>query len=62
MEPWGTPQSKLLWEDKHPFIELFFGKKIPLRRRVGYVMDGWFSRDQWISDVCMSHQSDWFYH
>ena len=24
-------------------IELFFCKKIPLSRRVGYVMDGWFS-------------------
>ena len=40
-------------------FELFFCKKIPLSRRVGYVMDGWFSEwisgsvDQWISERCM---------
>ena len=41
------------------FLSYFFVKKIPLSRRVGYVMDGWISGsvdrwfngsvDQWIS-------------
>ena len=49
-------------------FELFFCKKIPLSRHVGYVIGGWISEwisgsvDQWISgsvrDVCLSHQSD----
>ena len=56
-------------------FELFFVKKIPLSRHMGYVKGGWVSGsvdqwisgsvDQWISgsvrDVCMSHQSDWIY-
>ena len=45
-------------------FELFFCKKIPLSRRVGYVMDRsmrqWVS--EWVRDVCMSHQSDWIYY
>ena len=45
-------------------FELFFCKKIPLSRRVEYVMDG--STDQRVSesvrDVCMSHQSDRIYY
>ena len=49
-------------------IELFFCKKIPLSRRVEYVVDGsmdqsvseWVS--QWVRDVCMSHQSDRIYY
>ena len=49
-------------------FELFFCKKIPLSRRVEYVMDG--SMDQSVSqsvsqsvrDVCMSHQSDRIYY
>ena len=32
-------------------IELFFCKKIPLSRRVEYVMDG--SMDQSVSEICM---------
>ena len=38
---------------------IFFVKKIPLSRRVGYVMGGWISEwisgsvDQWISERCM---------
>ena len=34
-----------------PIFELFFCKKIPLSRHVGYVMGGWISGsvDQWIS-------------
>ena len=45
------------------FFELFFVKKIPLSRRVGYVMGGWISGsvvqwisgsvDQWISERCL---------
>ena len=42
-----------------PFLSYFFAKKIPLRRRVGCVMDGWFSGS--VRDVCMSHQSDWIF-
>ena len=42
------------------FLSYFFGKKIPLSRRVGYVMDG--SMDEWVRDVYMSHQSDWIYY
>ena len=50
-------------------FELFFCKKIPLSRRVGYVMGGsvsgsviseWIS--EWISERCMLHQSDWMYY
>ena len=42
------------------FTELFFCKKIPLSRRFGYVMNR--SMDEWVRDVCMSHQSDWIYY
>ena len=44
------------WAD---VFELFFCKKIPLSRRVEYVMGGWISEwisgsvDQWISERCM---------
>ena len=54
--------ERALYED---FIELFCCKKKYLSRRVGYVMDEWFS-GLWFSgsvrDVCMSHQSDWIYY
>ena len=33
-------ESNYLLENKLMFIELFFCKKIPLSRRVGYVMGG----------------------
>ena len=50
------------------FLSSFFVKKIPLSRRVEYVMDG--STDQWVSEWvsesvserCMSHQSDRMYY
>ena len=45
---------------KHNFFELFFCKKIPLSRCVGYVMGGSVSGS--VRDVCMSHQSDWIHH
>ena len=32
-------------------LSYFFCKKIPLSRRVGYVMGGWIS--EWISERCM---------
>ena len=40
---------------KIAIFELFFVKKIPLSRRVGYVMGGWISGsvDQWISERCL---------
>lgn len=41
-------------------FELFFVKKIPVSRRVGYVMGGSVSGS--VRDVCMSHQSDWIYY
>ena len=42
----------------YKIFELFFcKKKLPLSRRVCYGRV-----DQWISDVCMSHQSDWIYY
>ena len=41
-------------------FELFFCKKIPLSRRVGYVMGG--SVGGSVRDVCMTHQSDWIYY
>ena len=46
------------------FIELFFGTKIPLSRRVEYVMGGSVSGSVSgsVRDVCMSHQSDWIYY
>ena len=34
------------------FLSYFFCKKIPLSRRVGYVMGGWIMV-QWISERCM---------
>ena len=42
-------------------FELFFCKKRPLSRRVGYVMGGSVSGSVSgsVRDVCMSHQSDW---
>ena len=46
-------------------FELFFCKKIPLSRRVEYIMDGqWISESvsQWVRDVCMSHQSHRIYY
>ena len=33
------------------FIELFFGKKIPLSQRIGYVMGRWISGS--VRDACM---------
>ena len=36
------------------FFELFFGKKIPLSRRVGYVMGGSVSGS--VRDVCYTNQ------
>ena len=41
-------------------FELFFCKKIPLSRRVGYVMGGSVSGSVSgsVRDVCVSHQSD----
>ena len=39
---------------------LFFCKKIPLSRHVGYVMEGRISGS--VRDVCMSHQSDLIYY
>ena len=54
------------------FLSYFFVKKIPLSRRVEYVMDGSMdhsvsesvseSVSQWVRDVCMSHQSDRIYY
>ena len=41
-------------------LSYFFVKKIPLRRRVGYVMGWWFCES--VGDVCMSHQSNWIYY
>ena len=41
-------------------FELFFWKKIPLSRRVEYVMGRWVSQS--VRDVCISHQSDWIYY
>ena len=55
----------------YSFLSYFFVKKIPLSRRVEYVMDGSTglvseSVSQWVSesvrDVCMSHQSDRIYY
>ena len=45
-------------------FELFFCKKIPLSRCVGYVMGGSVSGSVSgsVRDVCMSHQSDWIYY
>ena len=45
-------------------FELFFCKKIPLSRRVGYVMGSSVSGSGSgsVRDVCMSHQSDWIYY
>ena len=74
---WFTRQHALLKYNlklmKTPIIfELFFCKKKPFSRRVGYVMDGsmgqwvseWVSErvNEWVTDVCMSHQSDWIYY
>ena len=48
----------------YPFLSYFFVKKIPLSRRVGYVMGGSVSGSVngsvsvSVRDVCMSHQSD----
>ena len=47
------------------FLSYFFCKKIPLSRRVGYVMGGWFSGSWFggsVRDVCMSHQAGWIYY
>ena len=53
-------------------MSYFFVKKIPLSRRVGYVMGGSVSGSVSgtvsgsvsgsVRDVCMSHQSDWIYY
>ena len=50
--------------DASIFVELFFCKKIPLSRHVGYVMGGSVSGSVSgsVRDVCMSHQSDWIYY
>ena len=42
----GVPRSFT-----HILKSFFFVKKIPLSRRVGYVMGGWIS--EWISERCM---------
>ena len=42
------------------FLSYFFVKKIPLSRRVAYVLHG--SMGESVRDVCMSHQSDWIYY
>ena len=68
-------QKKLrkLAEKLKLIIELFFVvKKIPLSRRIGYVMGGSVSGSVSgsvngsvsgsVRDVCMSHQSDWIYY
>ena len=48
----AQPTSKTL-----PLCDIICGtKEIPLSQRVGYVMGGW------ISERCMSHQSDWMYY
>ena len=46
------------------FLSYFFVKKIPLSRRVEYVVDGSMDQSvsQWVRDVCMSHQSDRIYY
>ena len=40
-------------------LSYYFGKKIPLSWPIGYVMDQ--SMDEWVRDVCISHQSYWIY-
>ena len=45
---------------KNIFLSYFFVKKIPLSRRVGYVMGSSVSGS--VRNVCMSHQSDWIYY
>ena len=39
---------------RHSLVELFFCKKIPLSRRVGYVMDEWISGSA--MSVCHTNQ------
>ena len=54
-----TNQMAELKQQIPTFLSYFFVKKIPLSRRVGYVMDGWLSEwisgsvDEWISERCM---------
>jgi len=45
-------------------FELFFCKKIPLSRRVEFVMGLWMSQSvcHSVRDVYISHQSDWIYY
>ena len=46
------------------FLSYFFVKKIPLSRRIEYVMGRWMSQSvsESVSDVWISHQSDWIYY
>ena len=46
------------------FLSYFFVKKIPLSRRVGYVMGSSASGSVSgsVRGECMSHQSDWIYY
>ena len=45
------------------FLSYFFAKKMPLSRRVEFVLGLWMSQSvsQSVRDVCISHQSDWIY-
>ena len=69
-------QSVFIVRTRNGLLSYFFCKKIPLSRRVEYVMDGsmdqwvsesvsqWVSESvsQWVRNVCMLHQSDRIYY
>jgi len=48
----------------YAFLSYLFVKKIPLSRRVEYVMGRWMSQSvsQSVRVVCIAHQSDWTYY
>ena len=52
---WNDLPGHIAHAESLSVFELFFVKKIPLSRRVGYVMGGWISGsvDQWISGSCL---------
>ena len=55
----GEPQGVSAWWKETAqtcirFLSYFFCKKVPLSRRVGYVMDGWISGSEMY--VCHTNQ------
>ena len=60
----ASPILKAFLSPLGSIFELFFVQKIPLSRRVGYVMGGSVSGSVSgsVRDVCMSQQSDWMYY